>query len=60
MNPSPDILFPLCDINLVFITQIGFVTIVEHDPAVTDAYVLDSHQLSGRNQPPVNETSLSE
>jgi hypothetical protein len=49
MNPSPESLLPLCDINLVLITQIGFVTMVEHEPAVTDAYVLDSHQLSLRS-----------
>lgn len=31
--------------SLVLITQIGFVTIVEHAPAVTEAYPRDNHQL---------------
>lgn len=36
----------LCDISLVLMTQIGFVTIVEHAPALIDAYPRESHQLS--------------
>jgi hypothetical protein len=31
----------------VLITQIGLVAIVEHAPAVMDAYIRDNHQLSG-------------
>lgn len=37
---------PDCDINLVFITQIGLVTIVEHAPAVSDAYTFATNLFS--------------
>ncbi len=37
----------LCDMSRVLITQMGLVAMVEHAPAVIEAYPLDNHQLSG-------------
>jgi hypothetical protein len=37
----------LWDMSRVLITQMGLVAMVEHAPAVIEAYPLDNHQLSG-------------